>query len=609
MCWKPATDTFHFIINSPAATVITKRSILSTIAKLFDPLGLIAPVIIKAKILIQELWVLKIDWDDSVPQDMHTKWNRFIQSLRKMSNLTFPRWIHYQADCDLQLHGFCDASQHAISAVVYTRSTTQEGKIFTCLLCSKINVAPLKKQTIPRLELTGAVMLTKLIAHILSIFDQKGIPIYMWTDSSISHTWINNHPSRWKEFVYNRVCFIQETLPQAIWKFVPGTENSADCASRDLTPIQLSENTEWWTGPPWLSQDSSTWPDALQLPSKKDNLEEKSSQVLVLTNKKNAEPWELLHKYSSLTRLIRITAWCRRAISKFKRDADLITGPLTTHELEAAKFYWVKVTQQISFHQEIGLISNGKPLPKSNPLLRLTPFMDSNGLLRIKGRLQLLQLPTAAQSPLILPKTSIFTSLVISDAHFRTMHGGTQSTTTFLRNEYWIVGGRAPVRSFILKCVKCARFRQKRAQQIMGQLSMERVTPSRPFLHSGIDYAGPFHLKTWKGKNSRTYKAYIALFICQATSAIHLELVTDYTTDGFIAAYKRFTARRGICATLRSDCGTNLVGADSELRALFSATSKELGNLAAILADDGTQWLFNPPASPHFGGHWEAGVK
>ena len=143
----------------------------------------------------------------------------------------------------------------------------------------------------------------------------------------------------------------------------------------------------------------------------------------------------------------------------------------------------------------------------------------------------------------------------------------------------------------------------------MGQLPANRVMPSRPFLHTGVDYAGPFSLKIWKARAARTYKAYFALFMCQATSAIHLELVTDYTADAFIAAFKRFTARRGICSTLRSDCGTNLKGADAQLLALFSSASEELGKLSSLLAKDGTQWLFNPPAAPHFGGKWEAGVK
>lgn len=143
----------------------------------------------------------------------------------------------------------------------------------------------------------------------------------------------------------------------------------------------------------------------------------------------------------------------------------------------------------------------------------------------------------------------------------------------------------------------------------MGQLPSERVIPSRPFLNTGVDYAGPFLIKTWKGRNARTYKGYVALFVCFSTSAIHLELVTDYTTDAFLAAYKRFSSRRGLCATLISDCGSNLKGADAELQRLFSAATEESHRLATLLARDGTQWKFNPPSAPHFEGKWEAGVK
>jgi len=123
----------------------------------------------------------------------------------------------------------------------------------------------------------------------------------------------------------------------------------------------------------------------------------------------------------------------------------------------------------------------------------------------------------------------------------------------------------------------------------MGQLPSERLRPSRPFLHSGVAYADPFTIKIWKGKNTKTYKAYIVLFTCFSTSAIHLELVTDYTTERFIAAYKRFTSRRGICVTLTSNCGTNFKGADQELQTLFSSSSDDLGKLAFLLANDGNQ--------------------
>lgn len=368
------------------------------------------------------------------------------------------------------------------------------------MVCSRTKVAPLKRITVPRLELNGAVLLTKLMSHVLSILELSNSSLYMWTDSTIAYTWINNHPSRWKDFVYNRVCYIQETLPQATWKFVPGTDNPADCATRGLSPSQLSKHSKWWIGPHWLSQSPSIWPQTPQLPSHRDNLEERSNKAYVITKAQSIEPWNLINKYSNLTRLLRVTCWCLRAIRRLKRQSDIaMTEPITTQELEAAKFHWIKITQQSYFEDELSVISKGQSLPRSNSLLRLTPFQDPEGLLRVGGRLQSSLLPASAKHPLILPRKSTFTSLIIADAHLRTLHGGTQVTLTFLRNEYWIIGGRGPVRSFI-KCVRCSRYRQRRAQQIMGQLPFERVTPSRPFLHTGVDYAGSFLLKNWKGK-------------------------------------------------------------------------------------------------------------
>ncbi|XP_044594834.1 uncharacterized protein LOC123272199 [Cotesia glomerata] len=177
------------------------------------------------------------------------------------------------------------------------------------------------------------------------------------------------------------------------------------------------------------------------------------------------------------------------------------------------------------------------------------------------------------------------------------------------RKSVWIVGGRVPVRSFILRCVICTRHRGELAQQLMGQLPAARVQPTRAFLHTGLDYAGPITLKTFQGREAKTYKGWIAVFVCMFSSAVHSELVTDYTAAAFIAAYRRFTSRRGICHTLYSDCGTNFVGADKELKRLFAAGSRTLRELSTLIAQDGTNWKFNPPGAPHFGGKWEVAVK
>ncbi|XP_029177147.1 uncharacterized protein LOC114945202 [Nylanderia fulva] len=193
--------------------------------------------------------------------------------------------------------------------------------------------------------------------------------------------------------------------------------------------------------------------------------------------------------------------------------------------------------------------------------------------------------------------------------HKQTLHGGPQLMLSVIRRKFWILGGRLPVRSFIHRCVTCTRQQAVTGLQQMGQLPASRATPCRPFYHTGVDYAGPLTLKTFRGRGAKTYKGYFVIFICFSTSAMHLEVATDYSTDGFIAAYKRFTGRRGICSTITSDCGTNLIGADFELRRLFKASTTEWTHIASQLANDGVTWKFNPPSAPHFGGKWEAGVK
>lgn len=148
------------------------------------------------------------------------------------------------------------------------------------------------------------------------------------------------------------------------------------------------------------------------------------------------------------------------------------------------------------FATELDILSTANNLPKQNSLIRLTPFIDSSGILREGGRLQNAVVSYENKHPFILARNCPLSNLIISDAHIRTLHGSTQATLAYIRTTCWILGGRAPVRSFILRCVKCSIFRKKNAQQLMGQLPSSRVTPSpRPFVHTGVDYAGPFNLK------------------------------------------------------------------------------------------------------------------
>lgn len=609
LVWHSDTDTLHFSVLPQHITRVTKRIILSEIARLYDPLGLISPILITVKIILQELWLNKVDWDDNLPPELQQRWNNFRQQLKELNQLSIPRWLGLnQSNSLVEIHGFSDASNLAMAAVVYIRVNDKKEEFSTRLVCSKTRVAPLKRLTIPRLELAAALLLARLVKHTSKALGLQEVPVYLWTDSSVALTWITANPSRWKDFVRNRVTAIQEALPLAKWRFVSGKQNPADCASRGLRPDQFCNHKLWWSGPNWLTKPFTSWPTTENKPTPEEDLEERPRSVNVVIIKRPY--WELLDKYSSFKKLHRITAICRRFASRLRKiSRSSLFFPITPDELEDSHLFWIKIVQQSWFSYELQILAKGGNLPRSNPLIRLIPFIDRNGLLRVGGRLHNAKIDEEAKHPYILPKTSPLTKLIIAEAHLRTLHGGTQVTLGLIRQTCWIVGGRVPVRSFILKCTRCVRYRGLRAQQLMGQLPSPRVTPSRPFFNTGLDYAGPINLKTWKGRAARSYKGYLAIFVCLATSAIHLEIVTDYTTEAFIASYKRFSARRGICATLQSDCGTNFVGADAALRKRFTSTSKELREIATLLANDGTKWIFNPPSAPHFGGKWEAAVK
>ncbi|XP_046422348.1 uncharacterized protein LOC124180644 [Neodiprion fabricii] len=617
LAWRPDIDAFAF---SPQIHQLrdnfTKRKVLSQTAQLFDPLGWLSPITIRAKIFMQELWALGFDWDEPLSASLSSRWIEFLQDFQGISAITIPRWIGLSsASLGIEIHGFADASQSALGAVIYARTYINTHEVRVSLVCAKTKVAPLKKVTIPRLELCAANLLVRLMCHVENTLNFENTPVYLWTDSTVALAWIKSHPSRWKKFVRNRVTEIQE-FARARWYHISGFENPADLASRGASPEQLQKSELWTFGPSWLSKPSVNWPSLSPRPEENIHLEQRKGLSTPIATAKPLQIWDLVDRYSKLSTLLKVTSLCKRAANRFlakttsnRVNTSITVGPISTLEWSDAQLFWTKVTQQAYFAEKIRQIETSSSLTRSHPLSRLTPFIDLNGFLRVGGRLNHSLLSYDEKHPFILPRESSFSTLIIDHHHRLTLHGGPQLTLATIRQRYWILGGRVPIRMSIHRCVPCARHRATLSSQQMGQLPQSRVTQSRPFLHSGVDYAGPFSIRASRGRGAKSCKGYIVIFICFTTSAVHLELVSDYTTEAFIAAYKRFTSRRGICASIASDCGTNLVGADSKLRRLLAASSKEFAEIANTLASHGTQWRFHPPSAPHFGGKWEAGVK
>ncbi|XP_078043950.1 uncharacterized protein LOC144473703 [Augochlora pura] len=219
---------------------MTKRELFSEIAKLYDPLGWLSPVVIRAKILMQSQWLEKIQWDEPVSANALMTWNSFCKDWGKLNELKIPRWIHYGADAmSVELHGFCDASLAAYSAVTYLKVTTMNSDVSTSFLMAKSRVAPIKTQSIPMLELNGAVLLSELLVHVLSSLAIKVERVVCWTYSTIALAWLKKHASTWKVVIANRVSKIQTLLPQAEWRHVPTSSNPADLNSRRVEAAEL----------------------------------------------------------------------------------------------------------------------------------------------------------------------------------------------------------------------------------------------------------------------------------------------------------------------------------------------------------------------------------
>ena len=316
----------------------------------------------------------------------------------------------------------------------------------------------------------------------------------------------------------------------------------------------------------------------------------------------------LIFKFSSLSEMLEITAWCINYVSnlfpEFENSTSNTSEVLQAHDIKQAEIWWTKHFQQLNFPEEYSKLSEGLKISNKSPLLNLNVFYDKKSCcLQVNGRLRYANLSPDEKFPLVLYGNSKFAQLLIEERHLKSLHSGTQLTLSYLRETHWLINGRKFDKSFISKCLTCVRYRAASMQQQMAQLPA-RVNPSPPFTHVGVDYAGPLKIKMSLGRGHKSGKGYIVVFVCFCTKAVHLEAVTSYDSSNFLNAFKRFVSRRGLCSHVYSDCGTNFVGADTQLKHMFSQDSDQTKQISDALAKMGIQWHFNPPAAPHFGGLW-----
>ncbi|KAL7852287.1 hypothetical protein SRHO_G00180720 [Serrasalmus rhombeus] len=290
-----------------------------------------------------------------------------------------------------------------------------------------------------------------------------------------------------------------------------------------------------------------------------------------------------------------------KEMSSFRRK--LVKKTLTVEELQRAEQDIVHYCQQKKFHEEILALKMNRHVRKGSHLCKLNPVMI-DGILRVGGRLRRAAIPEEAKYPAILPKDHRISELIVQEVHKETCHGGRNHVLSQLRQKYWIPNATALIRKVLSKCVTCRRLQGGTGQQLMADLPTNRVLPDEPpFTKTGVDYFGPFNVKCGRS----TVKRYGVIFTCLTVRAVHIEMAQSLDTDSFIHALRRFIARRGQVLEMRSDNGTNFVGAERELKkAIQEWNTSKIEN---TLLQHSIKWMFNPPSGSHHGGVWERMIR
>ena len=278
-------------------------------------------------------------------------------------------------------------------------------------------------------------------------------------------------------------------------------------------------------------------------------------------------------------------------------------GELSVSEIHTGELFIIRDVQSTVYEKEIRLLKAGKALHPRSQLYSLTPFLQDD-VLRVGGRLQHAEISYDSKYPLILPKNHHLTEMIILEAHKQNGHVGRDHVLTHLQQQFWIIHGKATVKSVLKKCFLCRLRKAKRMFPQMSVLPECRLAWNKPpFSHCGVDLFGPILIK----QGRKRLKRWGVIFTCMTVRGVHLEVVESIDTDDFINSTRRFVNRRGTPTDMYSDCGSNFKGATTELAEFIETLDKT--KIHTFASSHNIMWHFNPPSAPHMGGAWERLVK
>ncbi|XP_028298181.1 uncharacterized protein LOC114460481 isoform X2 [Gouania willdenowi] len=601
--WCISSDEFQFRITVKEHP-ITRRGILCTVASVYDPLGFVSPFILRGKQILQQLCQEKVGWDEPLSDHLRTQWEAWLLDLQNLSKVRIQRCI-VPTNTDIaqwDLHHFSDASVTGYGQCSYLRTVTSKGDVYCALVMGKARVAPTKVTTVPRLELTAAVVSARTSVMLRSELEISDLQEHFWTDSKVVLGYVNNDAKRFHVFVANRIQRIKSLTDPQQWHHVPSESNPADHASRGLSVQQLFDSN-WFKGPEFL------WQRELLIENDKDtevmsnDPELKTVHVLNTKVQEKRTILDRLIKFSDWRRAVKAIARLRKFVKDFKGVSQTKGENTNVSDREEAELFIIKLAQENTFSKEIRDLKQGKDIQlkdKTHKLHNLSPFVDEQGVLRVGGRLTRSSLHPYVKHPAIIPKSSHVSSLLIKHFHEKVRHQGRGITVNELRsNGLWITGCSSAVASHIYKCTSCRKYRRNTQDQRMSDLPEDRMETTPPFSYCGIDCFGPFFVK----EGRKELKRYGLLFTCMCSRAIHIEMLDDLTSDAFINALRCFISIRGHVRQIRCDQGTNFVGAKGEFLNALKDCNKEQ------LKQYGCEFVLNTPSSSHMGGVWERQIR
>uniref|UniRef100_A0A914KWV4 Integrase catalytic domain-containing protein n=2 Tax=Meloidogyne incognita group TaxID=654580 RepID=A0A914KWV4_MELIC len=621
LIWNLKEDTLTIKLPKFTEEKVTRRTILAQIAKPYDPLGLISPVILKGKRLRQQVEKDKnLNWDKPVDQKSEEDWKKLIKTWNGQSiSISRKCWNSGEDRSKIELHGFADASIYGIGIAIYLRRVGN--KIETTLVFAKSLVIPSiigkRKTSIPSLELHAMKICCTNIEFVKRELEKENRieKVRLWTDAADVIDYLTTGKEK-DRFVKNRIKVIRNYHVT----HVVGKDNPADLASRGCSVEELKESKIWFEGPGWLSKEEAYWPTSLKeynpetfVPQETTNAE---LQLSLVANDINEEiiPICNFERFSQWKRVRNCMAYVLRAVEHFKHpekdrrknmncEINLVP-PLMLNEITSAEIFLILEAQEMF-------------PPKEESICNLGLFQE-HGIWRAGGRLQNSELEPNAIHPIYLHQAAPIVPLIIADMHKERKHTGTINLCAALRQTYWIPKCRRTVVNVIqknlkTKCHLCERYYVKAYDYPEAPpLPDYRVSGKEIWETTGIDYFGPMTVRSEDGKS--TLKIWGAIFVCALSRIIHLELVLDATAEKFLLAFTRFARRWRIPKRIISDNGTNFVLGSKGLKKLCQENAKERQLWLEIYekrevkeysAKDKIEWVFITPFAPWRGGLYE----